>query len=203
MSSTVSDFTLYRTACSRGSRTGGDRRLLTRNEHCMAKHYVYRMDHDTGFAPHVSGNICILCGCKKTTVEVWAEPGSWVIGIGGNKTGRPDALIYALRVEANPTLAEFQRQSPRRAAYLTGQSLKASSKVLLAHHFYYLGNRAVRLPSHLAHLIIGGRGCKTATDDDVARLDAYLAGRFGPGVHGRPNNPELRKRCGCSRAVDP
>src|SRR5687767_10916373 len=64
----------------------------------MAKHYVYRMDHDTGFAPRVSKGTCTLCGCKTTTVEAWANPGSWIIGIGGKGTGRPDALIYALKV---------------------------------------------------------------------------------------------------------
>ena len=168
----------------------------------MGKHYVYRMDHDTGFAPHVSENVCTLCGCKTTTVEAWAEPGSWVIGIGGKGTGRPDALIYALRVKANPTLAEFHRQSPRRAAYLAGRSLKPSSKVLVARHFYYLGNNAGPLPSNLEHLMIRAQGCKTATDEDVARLDSYLAGRFGPGVHGFPNNPSRApsERCGCGRS---
>src|SRR5438552_9952915 len=155
----------------------------------MAKHYVYRMDHDTGFAPHVSDRVCILCGCKTTTVEAWAEPGSWVIGIGGNGTGRPDALIYALRVEANPRLAEFRRLSPHRAGYLAARSLKPSSRVLVAHHFYYLGRCAASLPPSLEHLIIHAQGCKTVADEDVTRLDAYLAGRFGPGVHGTPNNP--------------
>src|SRR2546422_2833130 len=94
----------------RGGRAATARRstrALARREICMAKHYVYRMDHDTGFAPHVSENICTLCGCKTTTVEAWAEPGSWVIGIGGRGKSRPDALIYAMRGESKPTLPEF------------------------------------------------------------------------------------------------
>ena len=126
----------------------------------MAKHYVYRMDHDTGFAPHVSKTVCTLCGCKLTTVEAWAEPGSWVIGIGGNGTGRPDALIYALKFATTPTLGDLRRQSPHRAAYLAGRSLKPSAKVLVSHHFYYFGSNAVPLPSNLAHLIIARQGCK-------------------------------------------
>jgi hypothetical protein len=168
----------------------------------MAKHYMYRMDHDTGFAPHVAEDVCTLCGCKTTTVEAWAEPGSWVIGIGGMGTGRPDALIYALKVEVNPSLAEFQRQSPQRAVYLAGRSLKPTSKVLVARHFYYLGNNAVSLPSNLKHLMIRAQGCKTASSDDVERLDAYLTGEFGPGIHGSPNNQSRtpRRRCGCGRA---
>src|SRR5919198_2204296 len=99
----------------------------------MAKHYLYRMDHDTGFAPHVSPKICTPCGCKTTTAEAWAEPGSWVIGIGGNGTGKPNALIYALRVHANPTLAEFRHASPRHAAYLRGAGAAASAGVSETH----------------------------------------------------------------------
>jgi hypothetical protein len=52
------------------------------------KNYVYRMDHDTGFAPNTERGICALSGCKETTIEKWAGPGSWVIGIGGNNTTR-------------------------------------------------------------------------------------------------------------------
>src|SRR5258705_13245902 len=26
------------------------------------RHYVYRVDHDLGFAPHISGNLCTVCG---------------------------------------------------------------------------------------------------------------------------------------------
>jgi Nucleotide modification associated domain 2 len=100
----------------------------------VAKHYVYRMDHDTGFAPRVASGICPLCGCKTTTIETWAESGSWVIGMSGKGTGRPGALIYAMRVESTPTLAEFRRTMPRRAAYLGGRD--RDSRVLMSRHFY-------------------------------------------------------------------
>lgn len=167
-----------------------------------AKHYVYRMDHDTGFAPHVARGLCTLCGCKSTTVEAWAKPGSWVIGIGGKGTGKPDALVYALKVDAAPMLADFSRTSPRRAAYLAKKSLKPSAKILVGRHFYYLGTKAVPLPPYLRHLVIRAQGYKVAEDGDVARLDAYLAERFGRGAHGVPNNrPHVEgRRCGCGRA---
>jgi hypothetical protein len=157
------------------------------------------MDHDTGFAPNTSKGTCTLCGCKTTTVEAWAEPGSWIIGIGGKGTGRPDALIYALKVEANPSLREFRRTSPKRAAYLDVNWLKPSAKVLVGRHFYYFGKNAVSLPSNLRHLIIRAQGCKTAADEDVVALDADLAARYGPGVHGVPNNKSgtSKRRCGC------
>ena len=41
----------------------------------MPKNYVYRLDHDTGFAPNIDYGICTLSGCKKATVEKWAERG--------------------------------------------------------------------------------------------------------------------------------
>ena len=100
----------------------------------MAKHYTYRMDHDTGFAPHTSGGLCTLCGCKTTSVEQWAMAGSWVIGIGGNESGKPDALIYAMQVEEALSLGQFRRQAPKPAAYL--RSLDPSSRVLVSRHFY-------------------------------------------------------------------
>ena len=65
----------------------------------VAKHYVYRMDWDTGFAPNTKYGICSLSGCKKNSIERWAEQGSWVIGIGGNNTGKSDKLIFAMEVE--------------------------------------------------------------------------------------------------------
>jgi hypothetical protein len=160
------------------------------------------MDHDTGFAPHVAKGLCTLCGCKTTTVEAWAKPGSWVIGIGGKGTGKPDALVYALKVDTAPTLAEFSRKSQWRAAYLAKKSFKPSVRVLVGRHFYYLGDKAVSLPQELRRVIIRAQGCKLADDSFIARLDAYLAKRFGQGVHGVPNNrPHIEgKRCGCGRA---
>ena len=59
----------------------------------MPKHYIYRIDHDEGFAPNVDFGVCTLCGCKKTSVEKWAQEGSWVVGVGGNNTGKPNKLI--------------------------------------------------------------------------------------------------------------
>src|SRR5437588_13064727 len=72
------------------------------------KHYSYRVDHDLGFAPHISGRVCTVCGCKSTTVEKWATAGSWVIGIGGRGTGKPNKLIYAMQVTATPSYQELR-----------------------------------------------------------------------------------------------
>src|SRR5438552_2097197 len=97
----------------------------------MAKHYIYRVDHDVGFAPHVEGRICTLCGCKSTSVERWATKGSFVVGLGGCGTGQPDAVIYAMRVEATPPLAEFIKRYPRRSRYLLNLGISLDAPVLL------------------------------------------------------------------------
>lgn len=172
----------------------------------MPKHYVYRMDHDTGFAPHVSGETCTLCGCKTTTVERWARPGSWIVGIGGNGTGRPNTLIYAMEVDATPTVAELRRETPELVAYLRGRSIGPNARVLVAKRFFYFGRNAIPLLSSpvLERLMIRAQGCRKLSDDDVAQLSVYLHERFRPGVHGVPNNLDYglrsRRRCGCGRS---
>ena len=158
------------------------------------------MDHDTGFAPHVSRGMCVLCGCKTTTVERWAQPGSWIIGIGGNRTGKRDSLVYALKVESTPSLGELRRKSPGLAAHLADWA--PSSRVLVSRHFYYLGNNALPLPRSLQQLVVRTWGCKKVDGDAVARLVEYLTHCFGPGVYGTPNNsPDgVSRKCGCGRA---
>jgi hypothetical protein len=152
----------------------------------MATNYSYRMDHDTGFAPHVGYGLCTLCGCKITTLECWAEPGSWVIGIGGKGTNKSNALIYAMEVQATPTLGELRRRSPRLTRHLSGHS--SSLRVLVSRRFYYFGNNAITLPRNLGAILIRYQGCKKLAVPDVAQLLSYLASRFSPGRHGTPNN---------------
>jgi hypothetical protein len=106
-------------------------------------------------------------------------------------------VIYAMCVNANPTLRAFRRDFPLQATYLAGHG---SGKVLMARHFYYLGDRAVPLPPNLEHLIIKFQGCKRVRDEDARRLDTFLEKQFGVGKHGSPNNPaptceRRRRRC--------
>jgi hypothetical protein len=169
-----------------------------------AKHYAYRLDHDRGFAPHVTEEVCTLCGCKCTTVEAWARPGSWVVGIGGNGTGKPNLLIYAMQVGSNPTVAELRRNSPRLTDYLRGHHIKGSCRILVSRHFYYFGDHAIPLRSQeLQGLIIRGRGCKKLNDEEIAQLTDYLKRNYKSGVHGCPNNPaqQVPARGGCLRVV--
>jgi hypothetical protein len=102
----------------------------------MPKHYIYRLDHDLGFAPNVDFGICTLCGCKTHSIEAWAKPDSWVIGIGGNGTGRPSKLIYAMQVEQVLPFAEFKARYRQKSGYLKGKPIDPAANVLFSRQFY-------------------------------------------------------------------
>lgn len=161
------------------------------------------MHHDTGFAPNVEYNICTLSGCKNSktgkrkNVEESAVKGSWVIGIGGNKTGNPNKLIYAMEVEKNLPYPQFRKEYPNKK-YLKRKD--AGKRVLVSTKFYYFGKNALNLPRGLKHIIINGRGCKCVTDNDVARLKMFIekSGYRNYGVFGEPCNagsPSKEKKC--------
>src|ERR1035441_4540058 len=168
----------------------------------VIKNYTYRLDHDTGFAPHVAEGVCTLCGCKTTTIEAWAKSGSWIVGIGGNRTGKTDRLIYAMEVESNSTVAEFRRLFPEVTGYLRGHKISATASILMSRRFYYFGDSAISLPPRLRQaLIIPTQGCRTVPRKDIDRLVAYLEKAYSVGKHGDPNQPTPKTptKCGCSR----
>ena len=150
------------------------------------------MDHDTGYAPNTSYGICTLGGCKKTNVEKWAQKGSWVIGIGGNGTGMPNKLIYAMEVEDAFSHSEFKEKYPGKGKYLSG---KGVPRVLVSRRFYYFGKAAIDLPKKLQHIVIKQQGCKCVSDKDVGKLAVYLAKQYEFGKIGEPNNPPPKKLC--------
>jgi Nucleotide modification associated domain 2 len=76
----------------------------------VPKNYVYRIDHDTGFAPHIAYGLCTLCGCK-ATIERNAQDGSWVIGIGRNNTGKRNLLIYAMESKGICPMSDSRKGS--------------------------------------------------------------------------------------------
>lgn len=174
--------------CSRRVRIG---RGNTRQNEMQARHYVYRVDHDLGFAPHVSRGVCTVCGCKTTTVERWAAPGSWIVGIGGVGTGRRDTLVYAMQVAQTPSYFAFRRSNPRLAAYLEGTGIDPEAVVLVSRTFYYFGNRSPAIPLELRHIIHPTQGCKRLSDEDIALLRRLVLDRYSVGAHGRPNNHDF------------
>lgn len=165
----------------------------------MGKNYVYRMDHDTGFAPNTSFGICSLTGCKNSksgkrrNVEELAERGSWVIGIGGKGTNRPDKLIYAMEVESNLPLDQFREKYHGKSKYLKGHT--PGSNVLISCKFYYFGENAIDVPSELKHIIIDRQGFWKVSDDDMKKLKSHLSKKYKYGVYGDPNNPEAKEKC--------
>ena len=153
----------------------------------MVRNYVYRVDHDIGFAPNVDQAICTLSGCKTNTVERWAKKGSWVIGIGGKKTGKSDKLIYVMEVDKNLLFEDFKRIYPIRSRYLSPEN--AGTNVLISKKFYYFGDQAIDLPQDLRHIIWDRQGCKGVSDEDAQRLKGFLSKRYRPGKLGNHNNP--------------
>lgn len=161
----------------------------------LPKNYVYRMDHDTGYAPHISGKYCILCGCKKTTVERWAKEGSWVIGIGGIHTGQRDKLIYAMKVTENPNVRQFRRKYPRESNYLVRGYI--GDYALVSREFFYFGNHAIELDGDLEHIIIDRQGCKCISNEDVDVLLKFLSTKRNKTENASPNNVDERPRATC------
>ncbi|MCZ7400712.1 MAG: hypothetical protein O8C61_00650 [Candidatus Methanoperedens sp.] len=165
----------------------------------MGKNYVYRMDHDNGFAPNTSFGICSLTGCKnsknrkKKNIEESAEPGSWVIGIGGKGTKKPDKLIYAMEVESTLPLELFQEKYPDKSKYLKGHT--SGTNVLISRRFYYFGDNAIDVPGELKHIIINSQGCKKVFEEDIKKLKNHLSKEYKYGVYGNPNNPEAKEKC--------
>ena len=75
----------------------------------MPKICAYIITHDTGYAPKIKKEICILDGCKKRTIEKNADEGDWIIGVGGKRLGETKGnrekyyrkLIYAMKVQSS------------------------------------------------------------------------------------------------------
>lgn len=152
------------------------------------------MKVDRGFAPNIDYDICSLTGCKDL-IEKHAQKGSWVIGIGGNGTKKPNKLIYAMEVEENQTIKKFKQKYPKKSKYLKGEI--PGSNVLISKKFYYLGKRAIDLPKNLKGIIKYEWGCKCIKTNDIVKLIKYLSNldfrKYG--VYGKPNNLETSKEC--------
>lgn len=157
------------------------------------------MDHDTGFAPHPDIELCFLTGCKKTTVEKWARDGSWVIGIGGKNTYKPDKIIYAMKVKHALTFKDFKTKYPSKRLYYRGR--KPGPNILVSEHFVYFGDKAIDIPNGLTTMFIKTQGCKCVSDEDARKLEQHFNKKNTWGKIGNPNNPSESKshktNCGC------
>lgn len=182
----------------------------------MAMNYVYRVHHDVGFAPHIHGtSMCTLSGCKNKkkkdrprNVEELASKGSWVIGIGGNKTGRANKLIYAMKVEENLLFSDFRKKYPNQSKYYNPKDPDCApgSNVLVSHEFSYFGDKAIDIPKELKRIIIRSQGFKYVSDKDVSLLKKKIS-KYGRGKLGNPISPQstgykkksICRRTGCKK----
>lgn len=111
----------------------------------MAKYYVYRMTHDTGFAPRVRNRICAFGGCTNIPRPGWAEEDSWIIGIGGKTIKQKEEsgkLIYAMKVEKIFSYPDFKNEYPDHYDYTTEdeENLKTKERVLVSKNYYFCEN---------------------------------------------------------------
>jgi len=144
------------------------------------KLYVYRVQHDENFAPHFEKDYCFLSGCKNSykrcgflvrNIEELAESGSWIIGIGGVKTTKPNSVLYIMEVRSNLSYKEFKDIFPEQSIYL---GRRCKDRVLVSGVFRYLGDtdESLDLPENLKHLYVSGVGkkCSEISDKDIENL---------------------------------
>jgi hypothetical protein len=172
---------------------------MKNNQHEI-KNYVYRVDHDTGFAPHVENGILSLCGCKfcknngTRNIEELANIGSWIMGIGGNNTGKPNKLIYIMNVEEKLAIDEFKKKYSHgnyiKQYMFDGRKYKPEYVLISRHKYYYFGNNAIDIPDELKYIIIDRQGYKIINETDVNKLLEHIRnlGYNEYGKYGEPNN---------------
>lgn len=68
--------------------------------------YSYIITHDTGYAPNPFHGYCTLACCKPR-IRRTAKKGDWVVGITSARRGRPQRLVYAMRVDQVLTFSEY------------------------------------------------------------------------------------------------
>jgi hypothetical protein len=83
--------------------------------------YVYKLVHDTGFAPNPFHGWCTLACCKPK-IRSTASPGDWVVGVTPRSDG--ERLAYFMRVEEVLTFEDFfrdERFSAKKPVDVSGQ----------------------------------------------------------------------------------
>ena len=68
--------------------------------------YTYIITHDTGYAPNPFRGYCTLACCKPR-IRRTARTGDWVVGMTSARRGRPQRLVYAMRVDRVLTFSEY------------------------------------------------------------------------------------------------
>jgi hypothetical protein len=85
--------------------------------------YVYKLVHDTGFAPNPFHGWCTLACCKPK-IRSTASPGDWVVGVTPRSDG--ERLAYFMRVEEVLTFEDFfrdERVAAKKPVDVSGQPI--------------------------------------------------------------------------------
>lgn len=165
----------------------------------MCKLFSYVVASDTGFAPNPSGGYCTLANCKcrgkdgRRNVEELAKVGDWIVGTGGadrRKSSGHGTLIYAMRVEENPLLEDYNRDRRFRGRLgnCPDKRHRKDTYALISRYFWYFGRNAIQIPENfLKHpLEKRGRGFRSNFSEKFIRDFVQWVEGKKPGVHGGP-----------------
>jgi len=165
----------------------------------MAKLFSYVVAEDKGFAPNPTEGYCTLANCKcrreggrrRNVVEL-AKVGDWIVGTGSADKRRSSGhgtLIYAMKVEKNPTLKEYYKDKrfKRRKGNVREQSHRTDTYALISQHYWYFGRNAVHIPEEYRRpLEKRGRGFKSDFKEEfIQDFVKWLECNYDKGERGK------------------
>ena len=130
----------------------------------MPRLFSYIVEHDTGYAPNPSNDICTLAYCKYP-MRPHVREDDYVVGLGKKELG--NRLVYAMRVTEvmeHDLYLRDPRFEERRGDYDTDNAKKEIAKspqVLISADFVYRGGDGPSLPANLTGLIVDRQGYKS------------------------------------------
>ena len=131
--------------------------------------FSYVLKHDYGLAPNPFGDFCTLAVCKPDIRKNKnLKIGDWVIGTAGQRLGKPNQLIYAMKVEEKISFEDywsdprFQYKKP-----ITNGSLVQ----MYGDNFYHKDkNTGKWIQENSAH-------SETSTSPNLTHLDTDISGK--------------------------
>lgn len=163
----------------------------------MPRLFSYIVDHDTGYAPNPSNDICTLAYCKYP-MRPHVKEGDYVVGLGKKDLG--NHVVYAIRVtealEHDLYLLD-SRFEDRRGDYDNDNAKKEiaeSPTVLISTDFVYWGGEGPPLPANLTGLIFDRQGYKGPKNAPL--IPAFIEWFEGveKGCLGEPTDGDKRER---------
>lgn len=72
----------------------------------MPRTYFYVVDRDFGFAPNPFHGTCTLATCKPD-IRARAQPGDWVVGMGGARLQAQGRCVFAMKVTETCSFTQY------------------------------------------------------------------------------------------------